>query len=107
MTNPEAGSSQDASANSNMLDNRLHNTLYLLRINLPKFSGEFTEWETFRDHFNSIVVDQTELWDITRMHYLLSCLKDEANDLVKISLPITGTNFKVAWTILHLCYNNH
>lgn len=55
----------------------------LPRISIPKFSGEFTEWETFRDHFRSVVIDNADLSEVARMHYLLSSLKGEASDIVK------------------------
>lgn len=78
----------------------------LPRLSMPDFAGEFAEWETFRDQFKSVVIDNTELSDIARMHYLLSCLKGDASDLIK-ALPLTEANFKVAWKILLQRYDNH
>lgn len=67
----------------------------LPKISLSKFGGDFLDWETFRDHFKSVIIENPDLADVTRMHYLLSCLKGEASALVK-TLPITDANFPIA-----------
>ncbi|KYN18568.1 hypothetical protein ALC57_09120, partial [Trachymyrmex cornetzi] len=80
-------------------------TAPLPRLNLPRFSGEFREWETFRDQFRSMVIDHTELSNVARMQYLYTCLKGEARNALR-NLPLTEANFKVAWDILLARYND-
>ncbi|XP_011688528.1 PREDICTED: uncharacterized protein LOC105450410 [Wasmannia auropunctata] len=74
-------------------------------LSLPKFSGELSEWESFRDQFRAIVIDNNDLSNVSRMHYLSSCLKDEARNVLR-SLPITNSNFPVAWGLLVKRYDN-
>ncbi|XP_018394546.1 PREDICTED: uncharacterized protein LOC108773284, partial [Cyphomyrmex costatus] len=80
-------------------------TLTLPRINLPKFSGDLREWETFRDQFRSMIIDHAELSNVTRLQYLYSCLKDEARDALR-NLPLTEANFKIAWNVLLARYDD-
>ncbi|XP_071577595.1 uncharacterized protein [Temnothorax nylanderi] len=48
---------------------------HLPRINLPKFTGEFREWEAFRDQFTALIIDNRDLLDVNRLQYLHSCVK--------------------------------
>jgi len=73
-------------------------TFQLPRINLPKFSGEFSEWEAFRDQFTSLIINNADLLDVNRLQYLISCVKGEASDVIR-NLTLTDSNFKVAWTV--------
>ncbi|KYN00534.1 hypothetical protein ALC62_08692, partial [Cyphomyrmex costatus] len=83
----------------------LKRTLTLPRIDLPKFSGDLREWETFRDQFRSMIIDHAELSNVTRLQYLYSCLKDEARDALR-NLPLTEANFKIAWNVLLARYDD-
>ncbi|XP_018402192.1 PREDICTED: uncharacterized protein LOC108779302, partial [Cyphomyrmex costatus] len=80
-------------------------SLTLPRINLPKFSGDLRERETFRDQFRSMIIDHAELSNVTRLQYLYSCLKDEARDALR-NLPLTEANFKIAWNVLLARYDD-
>ncbi|XP_018406269.1 PREDICTED: uncharacterized protein LOC108782485 [Cyphomyrmex costatus] len=80
-------------------------TITLPRINLPKFTGDLREWETFRDQFRFMIIDYAELSNITRLQYLYSCLKDEARDALR-NLPLTEANFKIAWNVLLARYDD-
>lgn len=80
-------------------------TFQLPRINLPKFSGEFSEWEAFRDQFTSLIINNADLLDVNRLQYLISCVKGEASDVIR-NLTLTDSNFKVAWTLLKSRYDN-
>lgn len=104
LTQPEADQSQGSAAANSSLKTPKANP-QLPRISLPKFSGDFVDWETFHDHFRSVVLENEDLSDIARMHYLLSCLKGDASDLVR-TLPITDANFKIAWNVLLQRHDN-
>ncbi|XP_076660479.1 uncharacterized protein LOC143363835 [Halictus rubicundus] len=78
----------------------------LPRIGLPTFSGDFHDWESFRDKFTALIIKDISLSDVSRLHYLGSCLKGAASDLVR-NLPITEANFKIAWDLLTARFDNH
>ncbi|EZA55454.1 hypothetical protein X777_04753, partial [Ooceraea biroi] len=66
---------------------------------LSPFDGKFEEWEQFRDRFQSLIIDNNELSNFARMHFLTSCLKGRALDCVS-NLAVTGENFEAAWQAL-------
>ncbi|EGI68495.1 hypothetical protein G5I_02847, partial [Acromyrmex echinatior] len=47
------------------------------------FSGAFEDWPTFRDLFQSIVGDNSSISAIEKFHYLKTCLKGPANELIR------------------------
>lgn len=57
---PFPTSSPEAASVSPSHFNATRSSLHLPRIQLPKFSGEFHEWEAFRDQFTSLVIDNRE-----------------------------------------------
>ena len=68
----------------------------LPRISLPEFDSDFKKWESFRDIFSTLVVDRVNLPNVTKLRHLRSCLKGDAENLVK-SYSITDENFLVVW----------
>uniref|UniRef100_A0A182W6B1 DUF1758 domain-containing protein n=1 Tax=Anopheles minimus TaxID=112268 RepID=A0A182W6B1_9DIPT len=50
----------------------------LPKVELPTFSGEITQWLTYKDRFTSMVHDVAELSDVLKLQYLLASLKGEA-----------------------------
>ncbi|KAG8238029.1 hypothetical protein J437_LFUL014997 [Ladona fulva] len=51
---------------------------------LPKYSGNFREWETFRDLMKYMVIDRRDISNCS--------LFEEASDLIR-TIPITEGNF--------------
>ncbi|XP_076638317.1 uncharacterized protein LOC143350246 [Colletes latitarsis] len=82
-----------------------HPTAHLPRINLPTFEGTFEHWESFRDRFTSMVIDNQSLSNVERLHFLHASLKGEAS-LAVSHLPVTDHNFEVAWKIITPPYEN-
>ncbi|XP_024887554.1 uncharacterized protein LOC112464651 [Temnothorax curvispinosus] len=78
---------------------------HLPRINLPTFDGSFDKWESFRDRFTSLVRNDATISNVDRMHYLCSCVKGDASNVLT-HLAITEANFVVAWDILQSRYDN-
>lgn len=78
---------------------------HLPPIKLPPFDGKYEEWESFRDRFISLIIQNSDLSEFSRMHFLTSCLKDRALDCVK-NIPVTADNFCVAWDILKSRYES-
>ncbi|XP_026830319.1 uncharacterized protein LOC105279648 [Ooceraea biroi] len=72
---------------------------HLPPIKLPPFDGKFEEWEQFRDRFQSLISENKELSNFSRMHFLASCLKGRALESIA-DLSITGDNFDIAWKTL-------
>lgn len=78
---------------------------HLTSIKLPPFSGNFDEWESFRDRFVSLIVNNPDLSAFTRMHFLSSSLTGRALEAIK-NIPITADNFEIAWRTLTTRYEN-
>lgn len=78
---------------------------HLPPIQLPPFSGKLDEWETFRDRFNSLIIQNKELSDFSRMHFLASSLTGHARDAIA-GLTITAENFEIAWKALISRFEN-
>ena len=67
----------------------------LPKIDIPKFSGKYSDWENFRDIFVSIIGDRAEATPILKFYYLRTLLTDEALDKIK-NLPINNENYAKA-----------
>ncbi|XP_025831574.1 uncharacterized protein LOC112904803 [Agrilus planipennis] len=76
----------------------------LPRINLPQFSGEYTEWLPFYNAFDSLIHNNYTLDDCQKFHYL-KFLGGEAARPIE-SLAITANNYQSAWSILQRRYKN-
>ncbi|XP_024871916.1 uncharacterized protein LOC112454647 [Temnothorax curvispinosus] len=70
----------------------------LPRIQLPIFSGDYPTWRTFHDTFTSMIKYNLHLTDVEKMHYLKTCVKDEAARMIG-NLSVSGDNFLIAWTL--------
>ena len=77
----------------------------LPRIDLPKFDGAFERWETFRDRFKAMVIDDPILTNVERLHYFCSVVTGTTSTSLS-HLAVTDANFEVAWQILSSRYEN-
>ncbi|XP_018317370.1 uncharacterized protein [Mycetomoellerius zeteki] len=77
----------------------------LPKINLPSFAGDYNAWRSFHDLFTTMVVDNNDLMNVERMHYLKTCLKGDAARLVT-NLKVTDDTFFIAWKTLVTRYEN-
>ena len=75
------------------------------RIELPKFSGKYSEWTAFAELFVAAVHDKSSLSDCQKMQYLETSLRDEPLKTIS-SLPLTNVNYKTAWDMLVMRYDN-
>lgn len=80
-------------------------TQQLPRISLPKFSGNFAEWENFRGIFESLVDSKTSLSNTQKLHYLKASVTGDAALLIK-HIQIADTNYDAAWKLLTDEYND-
>uniref|UniRef100_A0A1B0CA53 Peptidase A2 domain-containing protein n=1 Tax=Lutzomyia longipalpis TaxID=7200 RepID=A0A1B0CA53_LUTLO len=71
----------------------------LPQIQLPAFDGKYSDWLSFRDRFQSSVIDHPALSDVQKLDYLKSALTSHAASTIK-HLSTTATNFPIAWDLL-------
>ncbi|XP_026333270.1 uncharacterized protein LOC113240236 [Hyposmocoma kahamanoa] len=77
----------------------------LPKISVPKFSGKYSEWVSFRDLFTSLIHNNPNVDDVQKLHYLKGCVIGEAEQLLR-HIPVTSDNYKVCWAQLESRYNN-
>ncbi|XP_067211617.1 uncharacterized protein [Linepithema humile] len=78
---------------------------HLSPIKIPSFFGNFEEWESFCDRFQSLIINNTEISAFARMHFLTSSLTGRALESIK-NIPVTANNFESAWKTLVSRYEN-
>jgi len=77
----------------------------LPQLELPTFSGSYSEWSSFKDLFRSIIDDNASLTAAQKMQYLKSSLKNESAGLIQ-SMRVTEENYEEAWRIITARYEN-
>ncbi|XP_063994547.1 uncharacterized protein LOC135172302 [Diachasmimorpha longicaudata] len=77
----------------------------LPEIALPKYSGVFSEWRSFRDLFSSLVGSNPDIPNVEKMHYLRTSLKDEPAGIIS-NIAISDDSFASAWELLLTRYEN-
>jgi len=90
---------------SGMTHESRHSIVQLSRIDIPKFSEDITKWESFRDRFQSMIIDEASLSNVQKLHHLFSSLRGVALTAIE-HLTVTSDNFPVAWTILSSNFEN-
>lgn len=78
---------------------------HLPSIKMPPFSGKFQDWESFRDRFTALIIENKDISDFVRMHFLASSLVGSAHDVIS-NIPITADNFSIAWKSLLARFEN-
>ncbi|XP_050682068.1 uncharacterized protein LOC126977342 [Leptidea sinapis] len=74
-------------------------------ISIPQFSGDYSQWMSFRDLFRSLIHNDDRLTKIEKHHYLKSSLSGEAEQLLK-HYSLTEANYDDAWKKLNERYEN-
>lgn len=77
----------------------------LPKISLPKFSGEYHEWPSFRDLFHSLIASNKDVSSVEKLHYLKAQVTGEASRYL-VNIPVTAENFSRAWEALTSRYEN-
>ncbi|XP_059050192.1 uncharacterized protein LOC131845174 [Achroia grisella] len=77
----------------------------LPKVNIPIFTGKYSEWITFRDLFLSMIHNNSSLDKVQKLHYLKGCLTGEAEQLVR-HISVSETNYDICWKQLEDRYNN-
>uniref|UniRef100_A0A1B0D835 DUF5641 domain-containing protein n=1 Tax=Phlebotomus papatasi TaxID=29031 RepID=A0A1B0D835_PHLPP len=87
-------------------DEELQDTSAKLKgLAVPEFSGDYSEWISFKNLFTSIIDKNSNLSNSRKLHYLNSYLKGEAKSRIS-HLPISNVNYNVAWNILMTAYDD-
>lgn len=76
----------------------------LPKIAVPKFSGSYSEWTTFKDLFMSLV-HNTSIDKALKMQYLKGSLTGEAEMLVR-HINIAADNYDRCWAMIEERYSN-
>lgn len=97
---PSGSSSSRAGGDNDQAD------IKLPRITIPKFSGVYTEWPSFKDLFESLFHNNAKLQRVQKFHYLKENLEGEAASLIE-SLHTTDANYDEAWTCINDRYNHN
>ena len=66
------------SSSSTQLTHNNSSYIKLPSIALPSFDGTVRKWFHFRDTFDSLIIQNTTLSNVLKLHYLISSLKGEA-----------------------------
>ena len=71
----------------------------LPKLELPKFGGKVTDWNSFWDLYNSSIHSNPTIAKVNKFRYLQSLLEGQAAQAIK-GLTLTGTNYDAAIAIL-------
>ena len=78
---------------------KMSNKAKLLKLTLPTFAGDSTEWTTFWNSFSSAILLSEELRKSDKFHYLKSLLVGTAAETIP-GLPLSGSNYNHAVDLL-------
>ena len=81
------------------------NTMKLPKLQLPTFTGAYTDWMSFIDLFTASVDSNSQLSDSEKLNYLRACLKGDAARLIS-SMTIIDSNYSIALRLLRERYEN-
>ncbi|XP_072153714.1 uncharacterized protein [Bemisia tabaci] len=77
----------------------------LPRLELPTFSGDYSEWTSFYNLYKATIHDNEKLKPVEKLHYLTSKLRGEALELIK-NIEAEEDQYAVAWDLLIGRYQN-
>lgn len=81
------------------------NSLKLVKLSMPTFSGNPLEWTTFFEAFTSLVINNKQLDDVSRFHYLRLALEKPALNRID-GLDTTAANYPKALELLKKRYGS-
>jgi len=89
-----------ASTNSNV-----NSIVKLVPLEIPQFSGAYTEWAAYHDIFSALVHSNDQISNIQKFFYLRSSLSGDAESVIKC-IQTTADNYNAAWNSLIERYDN-
>ncbi|KAJ0169226.1 hypothetical protein K1T71_015256 [Dendrolimus kikuchii] len=91
------------------LNNKLASTAHIQhstpQLDVPTFTGRYTQWPTFCDLYSQSIHNNNLLTKCQKMQHLKGKLKGEAERLIQ-HLYISNENYDTAWELLTHRYNN-
>lgn len=97
---------RDSSDNCDLMSRSSnHKFVKLPTIQLPKFSGSYTNWLEFHDTFVSLIHSNDDMDEINKFHYLRSSLEGSAAVVIN-SIQFSSANYSVAWNLLCERFDN-
>lgn len=93
----------DINSHSNL--HPVQSALKLAAIEIPKFTGVYTEWAAFYDIYMALIHENKSMGDIQKFFYLRSCLGGDAEKVIQC-LQTTAENYQAAWKSLTTRYDN-
>jgi len=83
----------------------VQSAMKLAAIEIPKFTGVYTEWAAFYDIYTALIHENKSMCDIQKFFYLRSCLGGDAEKVIQC-LQTTAENYQAAWKSLTTRYDN-
>ncbi|OXU30164.1 hypothetical protein TSAR_012719 [Trichomalopsis sarcophagae] len=102
---PPAGATGTRSANSTQAAAICSVQSQLEKVKIPRFDEKQRSWETFKEKFKSLVLNDAGMPVVIKFQHLLNSLEGEAADKLK-GIEIIGANFQTAWDTLTRRYDN-
>ncbi|XP_050293812.1 uncharacterized protein LOC126734295 [Anthonomus grandis grandis] len=75
-------------------------------IEISTYDGEYEKWLEFRDTYESLIHQNTNLSSIQKFHYLKSYLGPSVLEIIA-SLELSATNYDIAWALICDRFNNN
>ena len=77
----------------------------LEKLKLPHFNGDQRQWETFKDKFTTLIINDGRMDPIIKIQHLANCLGEEPVEKLR-GIKCVGVNFQTAWEVLCKRYDN-
>ena len=77
----------------------------LEKLKLPHFNGDQRQWETFKDKFTALIINDGRMNPIIKIQHLANCLGVEPAEKLR-GIKCVGVNFQTAWEALCKRYDN-
>ncbi|XP_055848250.1 uncharacterized protein LOC129913542 [Episyrphus balteatus] len=77
---------------------------FLPSVRIEPFSGNYKDWPSFRDTFQSVVSNKPKLSPIRKFQFLISCLRGDALSLLS-HLKVCDDTYEEAWEKLDKRFN--
>ena len=75
------------------------------RVELPTFSGNQSDWESYKQRFTSLMKSKREYSGIGKLQYLFRTIKGKVAARLR-GIKVTEAKFKVAWEKFTKRYDN-
>ncbi|XP_075158086.1 uncharacterized protein LOC142231359 [Haematobia irritans] len=81
------------------------NDIRLPKVDIPTFSGNYTDWISYRDMFVSLIHNNQGLSNVQKFYYLRSSCRDTPLSIVN-EYPASDASYQLAWSALTKRYHN-